>query len=123
MRYDILRTVILAPYAKGKGPRFTLQTRDTGRFDGTHSTLAYTLSMKAPGMPRVVLFEGADYGVPSHQCIDSDDAVRGLLGFLTLRPGDTDAEYFEGYTDEQRAFCDEHAEALSYESMRRFGEG
>lgn len=123
MRHEILRTIILAPYAKGNGPRFTLQTRDTGRFDGTHSTLAYTLSMKLPGKPRTVIFEGADYGVPSHQCIDSDDAVRGLLVFLTLRPGDTDSEYFEGYTDAQRAFCEEHAEALAMASYDRFGEG
>jgi hypothetical protein len=123
MRYEILRTIILAPYAKGQGPRFTLQTRDTGRFNGTHSTLAYTLSMKLPGKPRTVIFEGADYGVPSHECIDSDAAVRGLLAFLTLRPGDTDSEYFEGYTDAQRAFCAEHAEALAMASYDRFGEG
>jgi len=121
MSHTILRTVILAPYANG--PRFTLQLRDTGRFNGSHTTLAYTLSMKAPGKPRTIIFDAADYGVPSHQCIDSDDAVRGLLGFLTLRPGDTDSEYFETYTDAQRAYCAEHAEALAMATYDRFGEG
>lgn len=123
MSHDILRTVILAPYAKGKGPRFTLQTREIGRLPDGHTLLAYTLTMKAPGAARVVIFDGADYGVPSHQCIDSDDACRGLLVFLTLRPGDTDADYFAAYTDAQRAFCDEHAEALAMAAYDRFGEG
>jgi len=45
--------------------------------------------------------------------IDSDASIGALLGFLTLRPGDTDAEYFENYTDRQREFCDTDAEALS----------
>jgi hypothetical protein len=45
--------------------------------------------------------------------IDSDESVRALLSFLTLRPGDTDAEYFENYTQEQLDFANEHAEMLS----------
>lgn len=123
MARDILRTIILSPYAAGMGPRFTLQTYDTGRCNGTHSTIGYVLSMKAPGKPRTVIFEGEDYGVPSCESIDSDDALRGLLVFLTLRPGDTDAEYFEDYTDAQRDYCDAHAEALAMASYDRFGEG
>ena len=120
---NIVRTIILAPYAKGQGPRFHLQTRDTGRFDGSHTILAYTLRMKDTDGRSVVLFDGDDYGVPGHECIDSDAAMRGLLSFLTLRPGDTDSEYFEAYTDEQRAFCAKHAEALAMAAYDRFGEG
>jgi hypothetical protein len=123
MRHDILRTVILTPYAKGMGPRFTLQMRDGGERRNGQTLIAYTLWMKAPGMARTVIFEGADYGVGAFVCIDSDDAVRGLLGFLTLRPGDTDADYFTNYTKEQRAFCDTHAEALAMATYDRFGEG
>ena len=37
---------------------------------------------------------------------DADATLRALLGFLTLRPGDTDADYFDGYTQRQRAFCE-----------------
>lgn len=120
---NIVRTIILAPYARGQGPRFHLQTRDTGRFNGTHTMLAYTLRMKDTDGRSVVLFEGADYGVPGHECIDSDDAMRGLLSFLTLRPGDTDVDYFAAYTAEQLAFCEHHAEALAMASYDRFGEG
>ncbi len=42
------------------------------------------------------------------------------MGFLTLRPGDTDPDYFEDYTPEQHAYCDAHAEALSCEVSARF---
>ncbi len=44
------------------------------------------------------------------------------MGFLTLRPGDTDQEYFDGYTDNQLQYADEHAETLSCEVCSRFGE-
>ena len=44
------------------------------------------------------------------------------MGFLTLRPGDTDPEYFENYTQEQKEFADQHAEALAVAVMDRFGE-
>jgi hypothetical protein len=40
-------------------------------------------------------------------------AATSLLGFLTLRPGDVEADYFEGYTSEQIAWRDEFAEHLS----------
>jgi hypothetical protein len=64
-----------------------------------------------------VLFEAEDCGVaPSHP-IDSDDALRGLLGFLTLKPGDTDAEYFAEYTPEQHEFAENEAEALQLWGM------
>lgn len=45
--------------------------------------------------------------------IDSDECVRQLLSFLVLRPGDTDSEYFKGYTQEQLDFANEHGEILS----------
>jgi hypothetical protein len=70
-----------------------------------------------------VLFEGTDFaGSPMH-ADDSDDTIRSLMTFLTLKPGDTDADYFEGYTDAQRDYCSAHAEALSMEVTNRYGEG
>jgi hypothetical protein len=64
-----------------------------------------------------VLFEGSDYSPSPMTAIDSDEAVRGLLGFLTLKPGDTDDGYFEKYTDEQKSFADSSAEGLSLWGM------
>jgi len=42
--------------------------------------------------------------------------MRALLGFLTLRPGDTDVEYFDAYTPEQMEF----AESYECEAMQMY---
>lgn len=69
--------------------------------------------------PVRVIFEGADYWSPAirtqGQSDDGDHAVLGLLGFLTLKPGDTDSEYFEGYTADQLDWAkSSDCEELSY---------
>ena len=69
-----------------------------------------------------VLFEGEDFGCSPMHAIDSDETLAGIMGFLTLRPGDTDPEYFEGYTEAQLDYCSQHAEALACEVSRRFGD-
>lgn len=40
-------------------------------------------------------------------------AARSVLAFLTLRPGDVDAEYFDAYTSTQLAWRDRYAEELT----------
>lgn len=115
---DTIRTVKLSPYLKGMGPTFTLRIGDpvysTGR-----DKLSYTLTMHDSG-ESTVIFEGSDFGPSPLHAWDSNDTVYALLGFLTLRPGDTDAEYFEGYTAEQTLFAQEHAEVLSCYVSDRF---
>ena len=59
-----------------------------------------------------VIFEAEDFGCSPVVAIDSDTAIRELMGFLTLVPGDTDREYFEKYTDRQKRFCEDEAESL-----------
>lgn len=63
--------------------------------------------------------ETAAYG---HHTVDGDDAVKNVMGWITLKPGDTDDEFFAKYTPEQLAFVRAHAEILSCEVMDRFGE-
>ncbi len=46
------------------------------------------------------------------------DAVLSLVG---MAPGDTDADYFSQYTDDQRAWAKEHADILWLERERRCG--
>ena len=36
-----------------------------------------------------------------------------ILGFLSLRPGDTDPEYFDSYSDEQLRWAQTYGEELS----------
>lgn len=64
-----------------------------------------------------IVFEGDEYSVGMGQCFDSDDAVRGLVGFLTCKPGDTDPEYFADYTPAQLEWVEAHAEDLSCYAM------
>jgi hypothetical protein len=60
-----------------------------------------------------LVFAGADFhGSPLH-AVDADATVAGLLAFLSLRPGDTDPEFFEDYTPEQLAFARAEGENLS----------
>lgn len=122
MNHSHIRTVRFAPYRRGMGPTFTLTMSDAGTTDARGvTTIAYKLTMREPGARKsIVLFDAADYhGSPLH-ADDSDANVEGLMGFLTLRPGDTDDEYFESYTAEQRAYCEQHAESLSGEVSSRF---
>jgi hypothetical protein len=121
---DKLRRVILRPYLKGAGPVFTLETFATARSDWRGQTkIAYRLLQRDPGSRRPrIIFEGSDFsGSPMH-ADDSDATIASLLGFLTLRPGDTDRDYFEAYTPEQLEFCEQHAETLSAYVGDRFGE-
>jgi hypothetical protein len=120
---DHLRTVRFRPYRKGMGPTFTLETFHVGRYDDHfgRERLAYILKQHENGKTKV-LFEGDDFGCSPMHSIDGDKAIASLMGFLTLKPGDTDEEYFERYTPEQMEFCQAHGEALEMEVMHRFGE-
>lgn len=54
--------------------------------------------------------------------IDGDAAKKLALELVAMKPGDTDADYFEGYSDEQRAWAEENGEWLSYIAAERYGE-
>ena len=109
-----LRTVIFRPYRKDQGPWFVLELGDTFRTDSMgKSILSYRLTQAEIGKPAIVIFDGADFHCSPMYAIDSDQALRSLIGFLTLRQGDTDAEYFAEYTPEQLDFIGTDAEELS----------
>jgi hypothetical protein len=71
---------------------------------------AYALYDDAQPAP---IFVGADFGPSPLHPWHSDLSVAGLLGFLSLQPGDTDAEYFESYTPAQLAWVKARGEALA----------
>ena len=110
MARDIMRRCIFRPYRTGPTFRLTM-------FDAVSSwprtRVPYRLTMHDGRTPPVVLFEGDDFGPGPMHAIDSDASVRALMVFLTLRPGDTDPDYFDAYTDAQRRFCELHAESLA----------
>jgi len=126
--YSTIGSYVFEPFIPGGGPNFVLTMYDTYRFDkyGKH-ILAYRLSMgsdvnveRLHTSPDTVLFEGCDFH--THADIGSNEMIAGIMGFLVLRPGDTDDEYFSDYTHEQLTFCSKYAEALACECMCRYGE-
>lgn len=110
----LARTVRFTPYRKGHGPSFTLRMFYTGML-GEYGKQAIGYRLVSQGK---VIFEGRDYY--AHCDAASNAAVEGIMGFLTLKPGDTDPEYFAKYTPEQTAFAEQHAEHLGYEVSHRF---
>ena len=123
MTTNVLRHVFLTPYRPGQGPTFRLTMKDTNRRDHRGQTIiAYCLRMREGDRKALALFEGEDFaGSPMH-ADDSDATVASLMTFLTLRPGDTDREYFANYTPAQLDFAEQHAEALANYCHGRFGE-
>jgi hypothetical protein len=89
---------------------------DTGKRDRENYGHEY-LGYRFIAPDGTVLFQGTDFGVPYGTDTTSDTVLRDLLGFLTLKPGDTDDEYFDKYTEQQMAFAQGDAERLSIYSM------
>ena len=59
------------------------------------------------------IFTGDDFYPSPLYAYDGDEAVVALLGFLALRPGDTDREYFASYTERQLDWVAARAETLA----------
>lgn len=53
------------------------------------------------------VFSGHNFSTPNFW--DSEQAIYNLLGFLTLKLGDTDDDYFANYTSEQLAWSQSSA--------------
>lgn len=60
------------------------------------------------------IFSGTDFRPSPLHAVDSDATAAALLSFLSLRPGDTDADYFAGYTPRQLDWRDARAEELFF---------
>ncbi|MFT3946169.1 MAG: hypothetical protein QM763_04270 [Agriterribacter sp.] len=52
-----------------------------------------------------LLFHGNDYKPSPLHSIDGLESIIDLLGFICLKEGDTDSEYFKDYTAEQLEWC------------------
>lgn len=68
------------------------------------------------------IFQGHDFcsGAGAEPVVGAlAHAAGSLLGFLTLRPGDVEADYFDEYTRAQIAWRDEFAEELSLYAQDR----
>lgn len=61
-----------------------------------------------------VMFSGNDYKPSPMYDPLSEESARRIIGFLSCRPGwDTDDEYFQDYTEEQKEFALRYGEEMS----------
>ena len=91
--------------------KFRLLTWDTNKTDSMGKNIVgYQFYKVDTGE---VIFSGEDFCCSPLHAIDSNECLRSLMTFITLRPGDTDKEYFENYTPEQMEFAENEAEYLS----------
>jgi len=128
--HDVLRTVVFRPLTDGVS--YHLLVWDTNEYSTDmfrKPRLGYALAKNEPGPHdaqgnpdpegaidgyTTLLFLGTDFYCAPGDAVDSDEMIRSLMGFLTLRPGDTDDDYFADYTPKQRAFTESSAcEVLS----------
>jgi len=95
-----------------------LKMWDTGGRDWRGQTIiSYQLRHKGK-----IVFLGSDFAGSPMNCDDSRETVGSLLLFLSLRPGETDKEFFENYTADQLVWVREHGEWLSLLAHQMLGE-
>lgn len=98
-----MRELLIAPSGTWRAMR--LRMWNTGRRDLMGKAIIRYRLEDRPASTWYTLFEGDDLHCSPMHAPNSDESVRALLGFLTLKPGDTDADYFDGYTDRQLAWA------------------
>lgn len=104
---ELVRHVRLADH-----PEYEILLFDLNEMKGNHHRMGYIFMQN-----KEVIFEGDDFGVSQYSSVDGDEALRSLMGFLTLRRGDTDADYFDSYSEDQLSWAEENAEELSLYGM------
>lgn len=112
---EVMRDVLIEPYIKGH-PFFRLQLIDNGQTDRYgKSGIGYRLAeYNSDGSFRDVIFTHEEHGIIRKPgVIDDDEAVGAVLQWLTLRPGDTDDDFFDDYTERQLEFAEQNGETLS----------
>ncbi|GAA3120271.1 hypothetical protein GCM10010466_08950 [Planomonospora alba] len=89
----------------------TLELWPRGRTDDGRIRWYYRLSRG-----RRTIFAASDISSAAGATLTTGELIRAartVLSYLTLQPGDTDPEYFDGYAGTQLAWRDAHAEDLS----------
>ena len=89
------------------------------RHGGAHTRLDLELKYKGK-----TLFKAGQLwiGIPSHQSIDGDYAERAVAETFALKPGDTDRDFFAGYSAEQLEFVSRWGDYISMWIEEKYGE-
>lgn len=113
----------------GRTPVFTLRVKLSGVtlsirvYEGPFSAPNHTTLFCEGRVNGQELFPRESFyvGVPGHSAIDGKFAKELVLSLFAMKPGDTDAEFFEHYTADQLAFVEAHGEELSIIKEERYG--
>lgn len=96
---------------------------DHRTFPDTHTRVDVAAILVKDGNRQVIWTRGTNYiGIPAHQTIDGTYAKAAALRHLAMKPGDTDADYFEGWTDTQLEFADTYGDEIRMIAEWRYGE-
>jgi hypothetical protein len=91
----------------------------------THTKLDCELRWHPKGAPsggETIFARGDTYcGIPGHHTLDGSAAKECVLSLFALKPGDTDSDYFEGYSNTQLEWVTAHGEELSMVAEDRYG--
>jgi hypothetical protein len=120
---EVLRAMRFAPLTDG--PAFAVTMLDTGRTDHRGATIVRTRvrCIKAGDgfSAGQIVFDHEEIALSPCDASDSDAAFGSVLGWLSLKPGDTDADFFEDYSDPQIEFAESFGEHLSLEAVELEG--
>src|SRR5262245_54308880 len=67
-----------------------------------------------------VIFPAGQLYCALHGSSDGIEARELIMSLVAMRPGDTDRDYFDGYTPEQLAWAERHGERIDMERERRY---
>lgn len=119
-------------YALSDGTRLYIQAEHTGRYESRGTSIITIQAIHTGLRPlidgwnkfRCILWKsGETWCSPSPLHEDDSDAVKALVtSLVSIKPGDTDSDYFAHHTPEQLAFCERYGEELSMLSEERYGQ-
>lgn len=97
----------IAPYTEGPAGMLVVQDKQVTDSDGKK---VWRAVLFWPISKAEIIFD-EDLHAPAWD--DPDTVAASALAFFSLKSGDTDAEYFDGYSDLQLLWRDEHAEYVA----------
>jgi hypothetical protein len=90
------------------------------QYGGSNTHTRIDTEMRCNG--EVIFAKGDTYcGIPGHKSIDGKEARECVTSLFCMKPGDTDADYFADYTEEQLEWVNTHAEDLYMAKCARYG--
>ena len=101
--------------------RLTIRAFEVQGF-GSHTRIDIeAIHTTTTGKRKVLFKRGETYvGIPSGHSLDGTYAREAVVSAVAMKPGDTDAEYFAGYSKLQRAWVTAYGDDLDCQKLGRY---